>query len=564
MAKRRSKSLARLRSQGLGCLPRSIGTSECLAPVLSFLAVHDIGELCFEAAGVRADSEDSEAAWRALCAAAVRDFKVFTIASEHRMDPAFPGGYAALFRERLSPKHAGFWQLRFQAQAEPASTTGYCMCGQGIGEHDGLLYNLEKPWSEGRELLGYESDAEFDEEHRDVDTIKVVRHLTEDEELREMNDELATLCALQAAQQDEALARIAELLEDGARAPAGFLTSGGCSDEVARLLLATGDVFLGTVCSEKRTNMDLTPRESPGPAVRFPLDELDSGGSPLALAIRSRGGLKASEAHTVVSMANDASERAGRAKVAALEARLLTKVEQLEDRFKVVRDGDRTRPLSKAQQRVLARERSKIRDASDRDLGKLDRCLLRKCAEQTGLYFANSRRLRRYPQQPNNGQGVFELLMAGANPDFFEGKYYWPNPLTEAVSAMNPETVRLLVAAGADVNTMEMVPVGIGSYESMSLIDYALELEPSWILDQESDFMTELLAAFGFRAGRDIESSVEWQDPFGENGTDYSVFWSEDVPDGGPCDDETYGLFRWDLAHRGGTAAEPADQCAIM
>ena len=126
---------------------------------------------------------------------------------------------------------------------------------------------------------------------------------------------------------------------------------------------------------------------------------------------------------------------------------------------------------------------------------------------------------------------------------------------------MNPETVRLLVAAGADVNTKEMVPVGIGSYESMSLIDYALELEPSWIVHQESDFMTELLAAFGFRSGRDIGTLGGMQDPFGENGTDYSVFWSED---GGPCDDETYGLFRWDLAHRGGTAAEPADQCAIM
>ena len=147
------------------------------------------------------------------------------------------------------------------------------------------------------------------------------------------------------------------------------------------------------------------------------------------------------------------------------------------------------------------------------------------------------------------------MLMAGANPDFFNGKYYWPNPLSEAVSAMNPETVRLLVAAGADVNTMEMVVVGIGSYEFEGLIDYAETLEPSWIENQESFFMSELLGAFGFRSGQDIYSSEG--DPFGDHGTDYSAF--ED----GDFEDEAHVSYHWNKAHRS-TAAEPDNHCAIM
>ena len=459
-----------MRSQAFCLRPQALTFDSCLPAVLLFLTPEEIGRLCFLAGGAAlggSDSAKAQAAWHAVCTVTARRFDFL------RLRPSYPGGWAAQWREQLAVDSVGFWAQRKAAvdAAKAATAEKYPDIHAMYNVPFRADSRLEKPY--------------FLRKQRGAD------------ENRRLDAELIHRCCsltLTEQQVPACLARIRELLALGVHVR-GHRYNGidyepkdtplyACqSVEVTEMLLAAG----------QHPDSDAYGLENGRPTVLDVLEEKGDLG-PKNRLLRQHGGLTTREKKHMLQLANDIAQRHARRQYELRERAILPSVLRIEKQFGVQYTKAALARFARGEPRVLSseqvvhirRQRQRLRShKSTEQLLALDRELLSACSDATRV------------------DNVLDLLLRGADPDFWEGPHYWPCPLTEALYANHFESVRLLLAAGADTSTTDLehdgeVGIGVCFYYSRGFSNH------KWIHKQKSPLLEHLLTKVWGLDGRDL------------------------------------------------------------
>ena len=446
----------------------------CLPAVLLFLTPEEVGRLCFLTGRTvlgGSDSAKAQAAWHAVCTVAARRFDFL------RLRPSYPGGWAAQWREQLAVDSVGFWvQRKAAVDAAKAATAE---------KYPDIAAMYKVPWRPDSHV----EKAYFLREQRDAD------------ENRRLDAELVyRCCTLTLAEQQvpACLARIRALLAMGVTVT-GWRWNGveyeqkdiplyACqSAKVAEMLLAAGKHPDGDPCGLENGTLTV-------------LDVLEKnevftlGLGAKKRLLRQHGGLTTREKKHMLQLANDIAQRHARREYELRERAILPSILRIEKQFDVKYTKAALRRFTRGEPRVLSpkqiahirRRRQRLRSHKSKEqLLSLDRQLLSACSDAT------------------RADKVLDLLLRGADPDFWEGPHYWPCPLTKALKGSDGsgyfESVRLLLAAGADTTTTDL------TYDEEFGIDLwfsypSLFCKHQWIHKQKPPLIQHLLMeVWGFK-----------------------------------------------------------------
>ena len=480
-----------LRSQPL-CLHPSMTFETTLTHLLSFLCFEEVEVLCFEVGAVR--GAEIPTAWRAVCeAAAAEHVFLSTKAGVH-----FPGGWYAFFVDRCDPLRPGFW--REKAAAEAAAKAEVVMMYPDIARMNEFG---DGPSTRRFELANRAS----------------TRQATE-----QATKEFVQLCSLPAAVQcqPETLLRVRELLAAGANpnefnqgpnSNPPFLNKKGVwmdgavptwedtvqdkclyavkSVAMAQMLLAAGAYPNGGAADDLEKN------------VRHVLDvqeEFDSAKpGDLQLLLRQHGSSSSLDNAMYLELAEAVRTETAYKAFGEVEHALESSVAELETKLSVTFNKKQLKSFAEGDPRVLKAKQRKMCTKTRRTLRQghtaqqletLDCALLAECAME----------------RCDNAR-VLSLLLQGALPEYHEGEAYWPCPMSVAVEACNLGALRLLLAAGGDIDTRHLREEGdwLGLAGLLHLADDVEGDVTDWLKRQRPPVMTVLLETFGIMHKDDVD-----------------------------------------------------------
>ena len=492
-----------LRSQPF-CLHPSMTFETTLHHLLSFFEAEEVAFLCFEVGAVRGD--DLPVAWRAVCKAAAAEHVFLSV--DAGVD--FPGGWNAFYVDRCDPYRLGFW--REKAAAEAAAKA---------------------------EVVALYPDLARMNEPCDEDGGRCSKRCCLRWEVgsKQATKELVQLCSLPAAVQRQpgTLLRVRELIVAGAnpnesnRGPDGNASwsdtvQDKClyavkSVKVAQMLLAAGAhpnggaSWYGRLSNDRGSSLEellgLTDRvqvcRTWSPRVRHVLDvqeEFDSAKpADLRMLLRRHGSSSSPDSAAYRDRAEVARSSEAYRVCGEVECALESSVAELESKLEVAFNKKQLKSFAGGDPRILeAKQRNKCaktrrtlrRGRTAQQLEALDSALLAECAREN---CDNAR--------------VLSLLLQGALPEYHEDEAYWPCPMSKAVEACNLGALRLLLAAGGDINTCHLEATT--SVNTVSLLHIAEDVEGmvDWLEKQRPPAMTVMLEAMGIMH-RDDFASHDW------------------------------------------------------